>query len=134
MENAALFNPSSAVPVTTETHLQPSRDRSRKRSSTGAGRELSEVRKHIKRDEVEKDDKIEEDDMAEEDYMVKKVRAQIERLRLERKSKGVERQDESGIRLRSRLFCCSCEDFTGAKTHKCFSCGHHRCPVCYVGK
>ena len=87
--------------------------------------------KNIKRDEVEEDNKIEED---EEDDIVKKVRAKIEKLKLEIKSKKIEVQDESRIRLRRRLFCCSCRKSTGVKTHKYPSCRHRRCPECYRGE
>ena len=132
------------MPVTIETYLQFPRQ-PRKRRSTGAVRELSEVRKNIKRDKLEEDDivegnkvvegndKIEVDDMVEEDDIVEAVTAQIKKFKLERQNKKVECQNESG-KVRRRLFCCSCRSSTGAKTHKCFSCGHHRCPECYVGK
>lgn len=131
MEDAALFNPSSAVVI--GTHLQPPRDQSRKRSSTGAKREQSESRKHLRpeRDEAKEDSMVEEEDLG-------PVRAKVEKLKLERENRIVERQDiPRQVRKRVRFFCCSCEGNTGVEKgdtgeFECFSCKHTKCPACWV--
>lgn len=129
MEDAVLFNPSSAVVI--GTHLQPSRDQSRKRSSTGAKREQSESRKHLRLEREEEDSMIKEEDL-------EPVRAKHEKLKLERKNRMVERQDiPREVRKRVRFFCCSCEENTGVEKEdtgefECLSCKHTKCPACWA--
>jgi hypothetical protein len=36
------------------------------------------------------------------------------------------------VRMRHRLFCCSCQYKTGCKGDQCGKCGHKRCPVCLL--
>jgi hypothetical protein len=122
MEDAESFNPSSVV----GTHLRPPQGQSRKRSSTGAKREQSESRKHLRprRDEAKEDDMVEEDDL-------EPIRAEFEKLKLERENRI---SIPKPTRIRARFFCCSCEADTGVKTgdsgeFECSSYKHTKCPA-----
>lgn len=147
MKDTMVYN-SSKVVGNVGTHLQPPRDQPRKRSCTSAKREQSEGRKSMrserdefKEDRVEEEDKAKERDMVgadamvgadntiETDYVVKALK----KLNLERESRTTNYQNKS-IGQRVRFYCCLCDQFTGAKGRKCFTCGHVRCDVCHSRK
>jgi hypothetical protein len=58
------------------------------------------------------------------------IKVKLEKLKLEREDRiSIPKK----LRMRERLFCCSCEEDTGvAGEFECFSCKHIRCPACWV--
>jgi hypothetical protein len=83
----------------------------------------------VEADRVKADGMIEVDEMVE---ALENLELEMKQLKLKRVCRKPNYQ-ESHIKKRVRLHCCSCKQFTGVKTHEC-PCGHVRCGVCYLGE
>jgi len=125
--------PEAVVRKTRDGHIQPITDPAipkalepgwsenpganvQKRSSTAAKREQSVSRKHTK----------DEDEMVlDEDLEL--IRAKLAYLKLR---KGGRFHIKRPLRMKERVFCCSCENVTGvSEEFACVSCKHTRCAM-----
>ena len=53
-------------------------------------------------------------------------------VRADEATKGKELKVKSVVRMRLRVYCCSCGE-NNAPGESCKTCGHDRCPECFIG-